>query len=260
MSGENGFDRQAAIFDCALSAGDDLLVLGHRLSEWCGHAPILEEDIALANIALDCLGQASAFLALAGKIEGQERTADDLAFFRDEREFKNALLVEQPNGDFAATIARQFLFDSYFFLYLDELESSSVKELAEIAAKSKKETAYHLRHASEWVIRLGDGTEESKQRIQSAFDELWTFTAELFEPTDVELALIEQEKVYPDKRSLGEKWQSQVAEIFREANLSVPSDEQYMKRGGRAGLHTEQLGYLLSEMQLLARSHPGAEW
>src|SRR5437762_3159364 len=167
-------------FEYLLRLGDDRLVLGHRLSEWCGHAPILEEDIALANIALDCIGHASALLHLAGEVEGKGRTADDLAYFRDAMDFRNCLLVEQPNGDFAFTIARQFFFDAYSFHLYQALQECRHPELAAIATKAVKEVRYHLRHSTEWTRRLGDGTEESHQRIQNAFEELWPFTDELF--------------------------------------------------------------------------------
>ena len=223
-----------------LRLGDDRLVLGHRLSEWCGHAPILEEDIALANIALDCIGHASALLHLAGEVEGKGRTADDLAYFRDAMDFRNCLLVEQPNGDFAFTIARQFLFDAYAVHLYEALQEHNHHELAAIATKAVKEIRYHLRHSSEWTRRLGDGTEESHRRIQHAFDELWQFTDELFE-------------VEPH---LKPAWNNTVNEVLASATLLRPADTSFHLHAR----HTEHLGHMLAEMQSLARSIPGAQW
>jgi len=249
---------QEDAFDYLLRLGDDRLILGHRLSEWCGHGPILEEDIALANIALDCIGQAIAFLKLAGEVESKGRSEDDLAYFREAIDYKNLMLLEQPKGDFAYTIARQFVFDVYSYHLLEELQNSTFEELAAIAAKSLKEVRYHLRHSSQWVLRLGDGTEESHQRIQNAFDKLWRFTGEIFQPDEIEKRLVAQ-KIVPDSAGLKAKWQKMVEDILTEATLSVP-DESYMISGSRQGRHSEHLGYILSEMQILPRSYPDAEW
>ncbi|HEX9745078.1 MAG TPA: 1,2-phenylacetyl-CoA epoxidase subunit PaaC [bacterium] len=248
-----------ALFEYCLRIGDDLLVLGHRLSEWCGHAPILEEDIALANIALDCIGQAEAYLKLAGEIEGAGRDEDALAYFRDEYEFKNIQLVEQPNGDFAVTIARQFLYDAYAVNFFDDLSKCAYKPLADIASKSLVETKYHLRHSSQWTLRLGDGTEESHDRIQNAVDKLWMFTGELFFMNDLDKFLVEKGYA-PDIESIRTKWNKIVKDTFARATLNMPSDETYMATGAREGRHSEQLGHMLSEMQITARSHPGAKW
>ena len=240
-------------FEYLLRLGDDRLVLGHRLSEWCGHAPILEEDIALANIALDLVGQATLCLKLAGETEGKGRNEDALAYFRDAVDYRNALLCELPKGDFAVTIVRQFLFSVYSTLLWTELASQASGDLAGIAAKALKESKYHVRHAAEWVIMLGDGTEESHERAQNALDDLWRYTGELFIGDDVDRAA----GVDPSK--LEGPWRSQVEDVIRRATLAIPKDG-YMQRGGREGRHTEHLGHLLAEMQIVARSFPGASW
>ncbi len=246
------------LFEYVLRISDDRLVLGHRLSEWCGHGPILEEDIALSNIALDFIGQASALLALAGRIEGAGRDEDALAYFRDERDFRNCLLVEQPNGDFGATIVRQFLFDAQSVLYLDALKACGHEQLAALAAKSLKEDIYHLRHSSEWMIRLGDGTAESHARVQRAVDDLWRFTGELFETDDVDRA-VGAYGIHVDRASLLPRWTEIVADVARRATLALPGD-QPMGSGGRRGRHSEHLGHMIAEMQSVARAHPGASW
>lgn len=246
------------MFEFVARLADDRLVLGHRLSEWCGHAPILEEDIALANVALDLIGQASSLLALAGRIEARGRDEDALAYFRDEREFRNCLLVEQPNGDFAETIARQFLFDAWSVLYLDALARCGHADLAALAAKSLKEDVYHLRHSSEWMLRLGDGTAESHARAQRALDRLWRFTGELFEADAVDAAVAAQ-GIVVDRAAVRARWNDVVADVARRATLTLP-DEPNMPTGGRTGRHTEHLGHMLAEMQIVARSHPGASW
>jgi ring-1,2-phenylacetyl-CoA epoxidase subunit PaaC len=246
------------LFEFIVRIGDDRLVLGHRLSEWCGHGPILEEDIALSNIALDLVGQAAALLALAGRIEGKGRDEDALAYFRDEREFRNALLVEQPNGDFGHTIVRQFLFDAYSVLLLDALQSCGHAELAALAAKSLKEDTYHLRHSSAWMLRLGDGTPESHARAQHALDALWRFTGELFVPDAVDQAVAAQ-GIRVDHAAIRARWTDLVADVVTRATLALPGDAP-MAGGGRTGRHTELLGHMLAEMQIVARSHPGADW
>ncbi len=248
-----------AFFSYILRLGDDLLVLGHRLSEWCGHAPILEEDVALANIALDCIGQAEALLALAGELEGKSRNEDDLAYFRDEYQFRNLQLVEQPNGDFAMTLTRQFLFDALAYHLYEALRESPFEPLAGIAAKVFNESRYHLRHSRLWMIRLGDGTEESNRRTQQALDALWTHTGELFYTDEVDRLLLEK-KFIPDARAIRELWRQTVAETLKEATLILPDDSQFMIQGGREGKHSEHLGHMLAQMQILARSHPGARW
>lgn len=241
-----------------MSLADDRLVLGHRLSEWTGHGPILEEDIALANIALDLIGQANLLLGAAGEAEGQGRDADALAYFRDAREYRNVQLVELPIGDFGFTIVRQFLFDAWDVLLTEALSKSSHEVLAGIAAKAHKEARYHLRHSAEWVIRLGDGTDESHRRAQAALDECWRFTGEMFEADDATRALAAR-GIGVDPASLRARWDERVQAVVRQATLTLPTDPAQM-RGGRMGRHTEHLGHMLAEMQIVARSHPGASW
>jgi ring-1,2-phenylacetyl-CoA epoxidase subunit PaaC len=246
------------LFEYLLRLGDDRLVLGHRMSEWCGHGPILEEDIALSNIALDLVGHATSLLALAGTVEGNGRNEDALAYFRDGVQFRNVLMVELPNGDFGFTIVRQFLFDAYSVLLLDALSRAGDERVAAIAAKCLKEDKYHLRHSSEWVVRLGDGTDESKARVQSALDELWRYTGELFAHDAVDDAVAALGLVV-DHDGIQSRWRTMVADVVQRATLTLPADGA-MRRGGRSGKHTEHLGHMLSEMQIVARSHPGATW
>jgi len=249
---------QTALFEYLLRLGDDHLVLGHRLSEWCGHAPILEEDLALANISLDLIGQAEALLQLAGEVEGENRSEDDLAYFRDEYEFRNLHMVEQPRGDFAQTIARQFLFDAMAWHLYDQLQTSTYQPLAAIATKVFKETTYHLRHSRAWIHRLGDGTAESHERLQNAINEYWTFTGELFFTNEVDQILMEQ-GIAPDLKQIQDKWRTMTTAELEKGTLVVPEDG-YMASGARLGRHSEHLGHMLAEMQILARSHPGATW
>lgn len=241
-----------------LRLGDDSLILGHRLSEWCGHGPILEEDIAMTNIALDLIGQTTTILEYAGEAEGKGRSADDLAFLRFDREYKNALLVEQPNGDFALTMMRQFLFDAYRLPLFEALLNSKDERLAGIAEKSLKETKYHLKHSAEWVIRLGDGTEESHERAQNALDELWRYSADLFCSDDVEAALVEQGFV-PSSDAIRPLWEKTVNEVLAEATLKIP-ENNWKFEGGRHGKHSEHLGYILAELQYMQRAYPNMEW
>jgi ring-1,2-phenylacetyl-CoA epoxidase subunit PaaC len=249
---------RAALVAYLLRLGDDRLVLGHRTSEWCGHGPILEEDIALANIALDLVGQAQLFLGLAARLEGQGRDADALAYWRDENAFRNLQLVELPRGDFAFTSVRQFLFSAWSNGLLEALARVDDTDLAGIAAKAAKENRYHLRHAAEWVIRLGDGTDQSHQRCQAALDELWPWTVEFWFRDDVDRALI-TERLAPDPESLRAGFDSLTADVFGRAAITVPPGPMRMV-GGRVGRHTEHLGHMLAEMQIVARSHPGASW
>ena len=246
------------LFQYLLRLGDDRLVLGHRLSEWCGHGPILEEDIALANIALDLIGQTTLLLKLAGEIEGKGRSEDDLAYFREAIDYRNVQMVELAKGDYAFTTVRQFFFDVASFHVLEQLQSSSHKELAGIAAKGFKEVRYHVRHSSEWVVRMGDGTEESHSRAQKAVNELWRFTAEMFEADDIDRAM-KDEGVGADLDVIEPKWDEVVRDVLSRATLTIPSDPPAMT-GGRRGRHSEHLGKMLSEMQIVARSHPGAAW
>jgi ring-1,2-phenylacetyl-CoA epoxidase subunit PaaC len=241
-----------------LRLGDDRLVLGHRLSEWCGHGPILEEDIAVANIALDLIGQANLLLGLAGTVEGKGRDADALAYFREATQFRNLLMCELPKGDFAFTIVRQLFFSTFSLLQMDALRGSSNADLAGIAAKGVKEAKYHVRHSAEWVLRLGDGTEESHLRSQAAVDDLWRFTGEMFAGDEVDRAAA-ADGVGVDPASLENDWTARVGEILGRATLTIP-EVRYMQQGGRAGRHTEFLGHMLSEMQIVARSYPDGKW
>lgn len=241
-----------------LRLADNALILGHRLSEWIGHAPLLEEELALGNVALDLIGQARTLYAYAGAVEGQGRDEDALAYLRDAHDFRNILMVELPNGDFAVTIARQFLFSAFMHPFWRALARSTDATLAAIAAKSAKEAAYHLRHASEWLIRLGDGTAESHRRAQSALDDLWPYSGEMFESDAVEQALI-ADGAAVDPESLRGEWEHSVDSVLAEATLAKPA-ASWMQSGGRSGRHSEHLGHLLAEMQFLQRAYPGATW
>lgn len=242
----------------ALRLGDDALVLAQRLAEWSAKAPELEEDVALTNIGLDLLGQARALLSYAGEVEGKGRDEDSLAFLREERDFLNVQLVEQPNGDFAQTIARQLFFSSWQLAVYDGLTSSADDTIAAVAAKGVKEVAYHHDHAVQWTLRLGDGTSESHQRMQAGLDRMWPFVEELFVSDEVEASLTEQ-GVAVDVSTLRTEWEETVGAVLAEATLERP-DASWTARGGRNGIHSESFGYLLAEMQHLHRSHPGARW
>jgi ring-1,2-phenylacetyl-CoA epoxidase subunit PaaC len=242
----------------ALRLGDDSLILGQRISEWCGHAPALEVDLSLANVALDQIGQATHFLNLAGALEGKGRDGDALAFRRDVMDFTNCLLVEQPNGDFAQTIARLFLFSHYQELLFTALTASKNAQLAAIAAKAVKETAYHAQLASDWVVRLGDGTEESRSRMIAGLDWMWRFADELFEMDDIDRECITA-GVGADKSALRSAWDARVDAVLAEATLERPAARRPVI-GGRVGRHSEHLGHLLSQMQFLQRAYPGATW
>ncbi len=246
------------LFEYALRLGDTSLVLGHRLSEWCGHAPEMELDMAMSNLGLDLIGQARLLLTYAGEVEGKGRDEDQLAYLRDVLDYRNFLLVEQPNGDWGATIARQFYFSVFQQLYFQQLAASSDEQLAAIAHKALPEIAYHVRFATEWVLRLGDGTEESKRRMQEGLNLLWRFTAELFESDDVENRLTAA-GIAPDAALLRPLWQERIASTLNEAGLELPAPHR-PALGTRKGHHTEHLGYLLAEMQYLQRAYPGARW
>ncbi len=241
-----------------LRFGDNALVLAQRSAAWIAHAPIMEEDVALANVALDLFGQAKLWLEYAGELEAAGRDADVLAFHRDSGEFHNVLLVEQPNGNFADTIVRGYFYDVWANLALHALTESRDERIAAIAAKSAKETAYHLRRSEDWLMRLGDGTELSHERVQHAVDELWRFTGELFIGDEVDAQMVEAGIGF-DPASLREPWLERVGEAFAAATLAEPKDG-WMQRGGKQGRHTEALSFLLAEMQVLPRSHAGATW
>lgn len=248
-----------ALFQFLLRMGDNTLVLGHRVSEWCGHSPVLEEDIALANTALDMIGQTQLWLGLAGEAEGKGRSADDLAFLRDAWDFRNVLLCELPNGDFGQTMMRQFLFDAWNVTMLGRLMKSSDQRVADIAEKASKEAAYHVERSGDTVVGLGDGTEESHARMQAALDYLWPYVGEMFESDEVDAAMVAA-GIAPDPASLRGEWDELVGRVLAEATLTIP-DSTYAHKGGRTGyMHTEHLGHLLTTMQWLQRAYPGAKW
>ncbi len=246
------------LFKYVLTLGDDALILGQRLSQWAYKGPFLEEDIALSNISLDMFGRATLFLEYAATLKGNDSTADDLAFKRNEREFSNHILCEQPNGNFADTMVRQFFLDAFYKLFLQSLTKSKDAQLSAIAQKSIKETTYHLRHSSKWIIRLGDGTAESHEKVQSAIDNLWMFTNELFEMNQIDNNMLTQ-KIGVDCSSIKAEWDQIIDEVLSESTLKRP-ENTHMTSGGREGIHTEHLGHLLSDMQYLQRAYPDAKW
>lgn len=250
--------NQEALFTYCLRLGDNALILSHRLSELCSKAPFIEEDLALTNISLDMIGRTQVLLNYAATLEGKGKTEDDLAYRRAENKYFNALLVEQDNGDFAHTIARQFYFSAYENAFYSALQHSSDELLSGIAIKTLKEIKYHLQHATDWVIRLGDGTVESGIRMQNALNDLWMYTAELFEMDEVEKQLFTV-GISVDTTDLKEVWINQVTATINEACLTLP-DSTYMQTGGRSGIHSENLGHILSEMQYLQRAYPDAKW
>jgi ring-1,2-phenylacetyl-CoA epoxidase subunit PaaC len=242
----------------ALALGDDALILAHRCGEWISNGPQLEEDVALANIGLDLLGQARALLSYAGEVERQGRSEDDLAYLREERAFTNVQLVELPNGDFAVTMARLLVFSTYQLALYERLEASADETLAAVAAKAVKEVAYHQDHAASWVIRLGDGTDVSRRRMQAGLDTVWPYVDELFESSWIDADLL-ADAVAVDAAQLRPEWEAYLRAVVAEATLTWP-DVAQRPTGGRRGVHTEAMGYLLAEMQHLHRSHPGARW
>ncbi len=247
----------SALIDYSLHLADNALILGQRNAEWCGHGPVLEQDIAITNISLDLIGQARNFYQYAATLIGNDATEDSLAYLRKEREYKNCLLVEQPNGDWAKTMLRQYLFSQYQYLLLQQLQNSKDEQIAAMAAKSLKEVAYHLRWSKEWVIRLGDGTEESHQRMLKAIDELWRYTGEMFMPANYE------KEMGIDFNKIKEEWNLKVNVVFNEASLIPPSGgggAVFMQSGGKEGKHTEHLGYILTELQYMQRTYPNCEW
>jgi ring-1,2-phenylacetyl-CoA epoxidase subunit PaaC len=250
--------KDGALFTYVLGLADDALVLGHRLSEWSGKAPMLEEDIALSNLGLDLIGQARLFYTYASEIEGAGRDEDALAYLRDEHEYSNLLIVEQPNGDFAVTMVRHLLYAAFMHPYYQALQHSNDVRLAEIAAKAVKEMAYHVRHASEWTIRLGDGTEESHRRAQTALEDLWMYTGEMFDMSEGEQTLAAR-GIAVDRAAIRPGWDATIDHVLAEATLKRPAN-CWMQSGGRKAWHTEHLGHMLAEMQVLHRAHPGAKW
>ncbi len=251
--------RDEAFFQFLLRVGDNTLILGHRVSEWCGHAPVLEEDIALANTALDLIGQTQMWLGLAGEVQGKGKSADDLAFLRDAWDFRNVLLVEVPNGDFGRTLMRQFLFDAWHSIMLGRLLKSSDERVAAIAEKASKEVAYHLERSGDTVVGLGDGTEESRARMQEALDYLWPYVGEMLASDDVD-AEMAAAGIAPDPSGLRDEFDALVGRVMSEATLDIP-ESRFAHKGGRDGrMHTEHLGHLLTQMQWLQRAYPGATW
>jgi ring-1,2-phenylacetyl-CoA epoxidase subunit PaaC len=250
--------KKDALFNYCLRLADTSLILAQRNAEWCGHGPFLEEDLALTNISLDLIGQANSIYQYAAQAEGKGRSADDLAYRRSEREFFNTLIVEQSNGDYAKTILRQFLCDAFDFYFYSDLLKSKDETISAIAAKSVKEITYHLRHSSSWVERFGDGTEESHKRIQDALNDLWRFTGEMFEMNEIDSVLI-KEGIAVDLNSIKIKWESKVKEVLERATLKIPANT-FMQRGSRDAKHTENLGFILAEMQSLPRALPDAKW
>ncbi len=246
------------LFNYLLRLSDSSLIIGHRLSEWCGHGPVLEEDIALTNISLDFVGRANSLYEYAGKVESKGRTEDDLAYLRNEREFFNNLLAEQPNGDFAQTILRQYLTDAFEIHFYEALAKSKDETLAGIAAKSLKEIQYHLRHSSSWMLRLGDGTQESNTRLQNALNEIYRFTGSLFETDENDTVLIAA-GIAPNLSTIQHQWQKDVDTMLEKAMLKKP-EKVWMQKGNLQGRHTEHLGYILAEMQSVHRAYPGVKW
>ena len=250
-------DRKQLI-NYVIALGDDAMILGQRLSEWCYRGPLLEEDLAITNVALDYIGRAQMFYDYASKLEEGARSADDIVFLRDSRDYRNLLIAELPVGDFAFTMARQYMVDLFNSLYLGQLINSTDQTLADIAAKAIKETDYHLRRSSDWVLRLGDGTDESHRRIQQGFDELWGYIDEQFVMTADESELLSQ-GISVDRQLLRSDWDAQLNNLLDQATLKRP-DSDWQLTGGRDGLHTEHHGHLLAEMQFLQRAYPGLEW
>jgi ring-1,2-phenylacetyl-CoA epoxidase subunit PaaC len=246
------------LINYTLHLADNALILGHRNSEWCGHGPVLEQDIAISNISLDLIGQARNFYQYAAFVKGDNSTEDSFAYFRDSKEFRNILLVELPKGDWAETILRQFFFSAYQYLLFEKLRESKDEQIAAIATKSLKEITYHLRWSSEWVIRLGDGTEESHNRMKKAIIFLWNYTDEMFLPAEYELQMLNN-SVGTDVTLLRESWLQKLKEVFNEAGLSIPSTSS-IQTGGKEGKHTEHLEDILKELQSVARAHPTATW
>lgn len=250
---------QHALTEYLLRLGDSNIILAQRLCEWIGHAPVLEEELALGNVALDLFGQARSWLEYAAQLQGEGRSADDLVFGRNEREYHNLLITEQANGNYADTLARQYLFDAWHHYLLQALQHSTDEQVAAIAAKGLKEVTYHLRRSSAWIKRLGDGTEESHQKMQQAIDDIWTYSGEMMMTDAIDAPLIAA-GIVPDMTAITAQWQAHVSTTLTEATLCCPAQDSYMQRGGKQGLHGEQLGFLLAEMQFLPRAYPDAVW
>ncbi|PCJ28765.1 MAG: phenylacetate-CoA oxygenase subunit PaaI [Flavobacteriales bacterium] len=247
-----------ALINYSLRLGDSSLILGQRMAEWCSNGPILEEDIAMTNLSLDLIGQARMMLTYAGKLEGNGKSEDDLAYGREEREFYNTLLSERPNGHFGETVVRNFLHDAFFYHLYDSLKNSKDEMFAAHAAKSIKEVSYHLRHSSEWLVRLGDGTEESHTKVQESLNDLWEYTGDLFEMNQVDEILI-KESIAVDLNDVKKEWDKTINAVLKRAILNRPEDA-YMHSGRLNAIHSEYLGHMIAEMQFLQRAYPNAEW
>lgn len=251
-------ETKDALINYCLRLGDSSLILGQRMAEWCSNGPILEEDIAMTNLALDLIGQARTMLTYAGKIEDNGRTEDDLAYRREEREYYNTLLSERPNGHFGETVVRNFLHDAFFYHLYQSLKNSKDEMVAAHAAKSIKEVTYHLRHSSEWLVRLGDGTEESHKKVQESLNDLWEYTGDLFEMNEVDETLI-KDGIAVDLNEVKKVWDETINTVLKRATLNRPEDA-YMHSGRLDAIHSEYLGHLIAEMQFLQRAYPNAEW
>ena len=251
-------DQQQALQEYLLRLGDSAMIISQRLCELCGKAPAVEEEMALMNVALDLVGQARNWYEYAAELEGKGRSADNLAFLRDAHEYRNLLMVEQPNGDYAVTMARQFFYDTWHYFTLQALTESSDQRIAGIAAKALKEVTYHLRRSSEWVKRLGDGTAESHEKMQQAVELLWRFTGELITADEVETTLAAA-GLAPNQEQLASDWQGLVKQVLTEATLKLQPEDAWMYQGGKQGTHTEHLGFILAEMQFLPRAYPDAK-
>jgi ring-1,2-phenylacetyl-CoA epoxidase subunit PaaC len=251
-------DKKEATIKYLLRIADSSLILGQRLGEWCGHGPVLEEDIAMTNTALDLIGQSRFLYTYVAEIRGKGESEDDIAFLRDTDEYYNLLMVEQENGDFAKTVARQYLFSAFIVPFYEALMTSKDEQLMAFAHKSIKEAYYHLKHSRDWILRLGDGTEESHNRMQKGLKEIWEWTGELFTMDEVDAIVIEA-GIGVDLKNIQERWNAEVDATLNEATLTRPTDD-YMQEGGKTGNHTEKLGFMLAEMQWLQRAYPGAEW
>lgn len=245
-------------YDYCVRLGDNAWILSHRLSEWCSNGPFLEEDLALTNLALDLIGRAQGFYRYAVELEGKGGTEDDLAYRRNERQYYNNLLVEMPNGNFADTIARQLYVSVFEYYFYTALQSSKDETIAALAAKTLKEVKYHMTHAVDWTIRLGDGTAESRDKMQKALNDLWMYTGELFEMNSLDERLIE-ESIAVDLKEIEPKWEQHISEVIQKATLQQP-EADYMQTGGKQGVHTEHLGHMLGDMQYLQRAYPDAKW
>lgn len=245
-------------YSYSLRLGDNAWILSHRLAEWCSNGPILEEDLALTNLALDLIGRAQGFYKYAAELEGKGRSEDDLAYRRNERQYFNNLIMEMPNGNFADTIARQLYVSVFEYYFFTELKNSKDEVFAALAAKTLKEVKYHMAHAADWTVRLGDGTEDSHEKMQKALNDLWMYTGELFEMTDIDNALLEQ-GIAVDLNAIKPKWEQHIKDVLKESTLVQPEDT-YMQTGSRKGIHTEHLGHILGDMQYLQRAYPDAKW